>query len=116
MTDLLCRVEVERLPGAAVSRLHGEVDVSNVEHVEHELEAAVGGDEGIHIVDLSEVSYLDSAGIRLLFDIAARLRTRRRRLHVIVPADSVIRRLLEITDFARVIPIHTTVGEVVGPA
>ena len=105
MPDTLCRVEVLRVDGAVVAQIAGEVDVSNVAHIEHELDAAAGR-ERLFVVDLSQTAYFDSAGIRLLFTLATRLKTRRQELRVIVPEGAVVRRVLEITDFVRAVPVY----------
>lgn len=110
MADTLCRVEIEHVNGVPVARLTGEVDISNVGYIEPELEAAAGR-ERLFVVDLSHTEYFDSAGIRMLFAMANRLKTRRLELRVIVPADAVIRRVLEITDFVRVVPVYTSLEE-----
>ena len=104
MADTLCRVEVDRDAGIPVARLAGEVDISNVEYIGAELEA-VAGREPLFVVDLARTEYFDSAGIRLLFRLAIRLKTRRQELRVIVPPGAVVRRVLEITDFVRVVPV-----------
>ena len=112
MTNTLCRVEIERRDGYPVARLYGEIDVSNVDHIERELESLeslAAEREPVCIIDLSEAEYFDSAGIRLLFSLAMLLRTRRQELHVIVPETSVVRRVLEITDFARFVPVHPSI-------
>jgi anti-anti-sigma factor len=106
MTNILCRVEIERLDGYPVARLFGEIDASNVEHIERELEPFAAGREPVCVVDLTEAEYFDSAGIRLLFSLAMKLRARRQELHVIVAATSTVRRVLEITDFSRFVPVH----------
>jgi anti-anti-sigma factor len=108
MTNILCRVEIERVDGYPVARLFGEIDASNVEHIERELETLAAGSEPMCVVDLTEAEYFDSAGIRLLFSLAMRLRTRRQELHVIVPESSTVRRVLEITDFSRFVPVHAS--------
>lgn len=56
-----------RPDGTATVSLVGEIDLSNAA----ELRAACAGD-GPLAVDLSEVDYLDSAGIAVLFEAAAR--------------------------------------------
>lgn len=104
MGDTLCRIEVDRSSGVPVALLAGEVDVSNVHFIGDELETAAGR-EPVFVVDLSRTEYFDSAGIRLLFTLAVRLKTRRQELRVIVPRDAVVRRVLEITDFVRVVPV-----------
>ncbi len=110
MPDTLCRVEVVRVQGYAVASLAGEVDVSNVAYIERELDAAAGR-ERLFIVDLSATDYFDSAGIRLLFTLATRLKTRRQELRVVVPPQAVVRRVLEITDFVRAVPVFESLGE-----
>ena len=110
MTDTLCRVEIVRAQGFPVARLAGEVDVSNVEYIERELDAAAGR-ERLFIVDLSSTDYFDSAGIRLLFSLATRLKTRRQELRVVVPPQAVVRRVLEITDFVRAVPVFESLDE-----
>lgn len=113
MPDTLCHIEVGRHRGMPVARLAGEIDISNVDHVAQELEAAAGK-ESVLVVDLSRTEYFDSAGIRLLFTIAMRLKMRRQELHVVVPPDAFIRRLLEITDFMRAFPVHDSIESVPG--
>jgi anti-anti-sigma factor len=49
------------------------------------------------VVDLTETRYLDSAGIEMLFQLRAKLGNRGKRLAVVVPAGSHLRRLLELT-------------------
>ena len=61
------------------------------------------------VIDLSQVTYLDSVGIELLFDLARRLRTHRQRLRLVVPVDAPMRRVLELCDIDRAAPIDATV-------
>ena len=46
------------------------------------------------MLDLSEVGYLDSSGVLLIFELATRLRNRGQDLELVVPDDSMIRRVL----------------------
>jgi anti-anti-sigma factor len=105
MADTLCRVEIERVREVSVAHLAGEVDVSNVAFIEQELEEAAARDR-LFVVDLSRTDYFDSAGIRMLFTLAARMSNRRQQLRVIVPPGAVVRRVLEITDFVRAVPVY----------
>ena len=61
------------------------------------------------VVDVTEVLYADSAGIRVLFDLARDLRRRDQSLAVTAPAGSPLRRLLKITNFQEVAPICDSV-------
>ena len=114
MANILCRIEVDRVAGIPVARLTGEVDISNAQYIGDELEAAAGR-EPIFVVDLARTEYFDSAGIRLLFTLALRLKTRRQELRVIVPPGAVVQRVLEITDFVRVVPVFDGLDSALSP-
>src|SRR5438132_1484852 len=65
------------------------------------------------IVDLSGVTYLDSRGLHLLFELAERLRVRDQLLHVVVPETALIGNMLKLTQFSSVVPVFATVQEAV---
>lgn len=65
------------------------------------------------IVDLSGVTYLDSRGLHLLFELAERLRVRDQQLHVVVPESALIRNMLKLTQFGLVAPVFATVKDAV---
>lgn len=50
-------------------------------------------------IDLTDLTYMDSAGIRILFALASRLQALRIVLQLIVPLDSPTRRLIELSGF-----------------
>ena len=88
-----------------VARVAGEVDLANAARLRQELMALATDDVDGLIVDLTDVPYADSAGIKVLFDLARDLRRRDRSLAVTVPVSSPLRRLLKITNFQEVAPI-----------
>src|SRR5262249_34043950 len=66
----LATVHVEKQDDVSVARLRGEIDTSNVSEIGDALSAASGhGSQGM-VIDLSEVAYLNSASVKLLFDLA----------------------------------------------
>lgn len=87
----------------------GSVDLSNASDVQAQLLDEVSNQDLGVIVDLSSTRYLDSAGVHLLFDLAGRLRSRGQWLNLVVPESSRLRRVLQLTQIERVVPIH---GEV----
>ena len=105
MTDL-ARFTVEPGEAVAILRVDGEVDMSNAEELAAAMDQAAGKGSTVAL-DLSGTTYLDSAGIRLLFNLAKRLQTQRRRVRVIVPEDSPIRAVLEITGVPLLVPLET---------
>lgn len=78
----------------------GEVDLDNAETVEVQLSEAIDNQAASVIIDLSDLTYLDSAGLRLLFALAARLEVLQIDLTVHAPPSSPARRVLELSGFA----------------
>jgi anti-anti-sigma factor len=98
-------VEAEDRDGARVVHVRGEIDLFNAAEVTNAIAAAVPSDASLVVLDLSDTAYLDSAGISMLFQLAARLRYSRRELRLVVPTEAPIRRMIELTNVNRVVPI-----------
>ena len=109
MRGRLSEIQFEEREGAIVAMVDGEVDGSNTLEVGRALAEGLPTAARGLVLDLREVSYLDSAGIELLFKLARRLRDRRQLLRIVVPGNSPIRRVLEICDVASVAPIDDAV-------
>lgn len=107
----LYQLIVEESGGIALAKLAGEIDISNADELGGELQARVSNRVLAVIVDVSEVSYIDSYGISQLFDLNRRLRTRQQRLRVVVPEGAHLRRLLELVDFHELAEMDTSVDE-----
>jgi anti-anti-sigma factor len=92
-----------------IGQLAGEIDLSNVEDVQLQLLDGVPNDALGLVLDVSRVTYLDSAALRLLFDLSERLRWRGQWLRLVAPAESPLRRLLAITKLDTLVPVVETV-------
>ena len=104
----LARVAVERHGHAVLARLSGEIDLSNAGVVEDQVTGGLAGSTAV-AVDLSGLSYLDSAGLALLSRLAGRLSELSGSLRLVVPPDAVIGRTLSISGLAAAIPVDETV-------
>ncbi|MGH3480756.1 MAG: STAS domain-containing protein, partial [Nocardioidaceae bacterium] len=93
------RVETSAEDGLMHIALSGEIDLANAAAVEDELRAAVSHQPTTVSVDLTDLTYMDSAGVRILFGLASRLQALRIVLELIVPLDSPTRRLIELSGF-----------------
>ena len=93
------RVETSAEDGSTHIVVSGEIDLANAAVVEDEIRAAVSNQPAMVSVDLTDLSYMDSAGIRILFALASRLQALRIVLELIVPLDSPTRRLIELSGF-----------------
>ena len=110
MSDL-ANVVVERRGEVQVVSLAGEVDISNAATLEEDISDAVPNDASGLVLDLSDTRYLDSAGIRMLFELGERLSGRRQSMAVVVPRDSVIRHSLVVTELAQAMSMHDSLDE-----
>lgn len=95
MSDL-ARVEFTTRNGVAVAVVRGEIDLSNADALLESLEQTTDGSAQDLVVDLTELDYLDSAGVRLFFKLAASVARHGGQLRAVVPADAAIRRVLEL--------------------
>jgi anti-anti-sigma factor len=109
----LARVLEDRRGGVLVAALDGEVDASNAAEVAERLRRALGNASTALVLDLSPTSYLDSAGISLLFRLAEELGARQQRLVVVVPPGAPVARTLQITGVGGAVPIHPDVAAAV---
>ncbi len=85
--------------------ISGEVDLDNVDTVEEQLSAAIPNHLASVSLDLSDLDYVDSAGLRVLFALAARLDVLQIELQVIAPVGSLTRRVLELSGFEAIVAL-----------
>jgi anti-anti-sigma factor len=112
----LAELDFEERGDVVVARLSGELDLSNVHDIGDALNAAVTSRTAGLVVDLSAVTHLDSAGVRLLFDLRQRLGTARQRLVAVVPPDAPIREVLELAAVPATIELCTDLDGAVAAA
>ncbi len=104
-------VRIESSSDPIVAILSGEVDMSNSRAVARDLAAAVPNDAHSVVLDLSQVEYLDSSAIQMLFEMAERLAGRQQRIVYVVPDGSPLRRMLTIVALDDTAPIMSTRAE-----
>lgn len=110
----LARLEDEWHGEIPVARLHGEVDASNVKEIGDRLRTLLSNRSLALVIDLSATTYLDSAGINLLFALAEELRSRQQRLAVVVGAGSPIGRMVMLTGLDQMVPVHSALADALG--
>ena len=101
----LAKLSLETEGGVELARVVGEVDASNVDELSRKLLGAVSNQAKALVIDLSETSYIDSSGISLIFDAAARLRNRRQELRLVVPPRSFVGEVLAAVSMQESVPI-----------
>jgi anti-anti-sigma factor len=103
--------EISQDGPVVVARLRGEIDLVNVPTIASLLRSGVTQDAVGLAVDLSDVRYLDSAGVQMLFQLAIDLATTRKGMIVALGQDSPLRTLLKITNLQEVAAIHDSLAE-----
>jgi anti-sigma B factor antagonist len=89
-------VDVEAGGGAHVARFAGDMDVASAPALQREVLAATREARRV-VLDLSDVTWLDSSGLRLLDDLTRAYEGRGVDVRVVVPADVPARFTLDLS-------------------
>jgi anti-anti-sigma factor len=108
----LADVELESIEGLRVAHLSGEIDRSNAAELSERVATAIAEEGGL-VADLSKLAFIDSTGIRMLFELAAELQSRGQSLRVVVPAGSHLGHILDTVGLQQAAATDHTVGEAV---
>jgi anti-anti-sigma factor len=92
------------------------VDASNADLIGVRLRRTLTNHARGLVLDLRETTYLDSAGINVLFALGAEMRSRQQALRLVVAEDAPIARMLAITTLDRSFPAHATLEAAVEDA
>ena len=115
MTEDLVEVQIEQRDGddIVVARLTGELDISGADSTGQRIAEAVPSSARGVVVDMSELEFIDSSGISMLFALARRVGSRRQELRVVAPDGRPVARVLQIVEFDRAAPVHEDVDSAV---
>lgn len=105
-------VHTEREGGALIARAVGRIDGSNAREFERALQAKLGKQDRALILDMQSLSYISSAGLRVILMAAKMLQGRGGKFMVCSLSES-INEVFEISGFNRIIPTHVTRSEAV---
>ena len=94
---MLARLEEERRGAVAIVRVMGEIDASNAAWLGTRLRGLLTNRSDALAVDMRGTTYLDSAGIALIFELAGELRLHQQQLHLVVEEGSPIARMVHLT-------------------
>jgi anti-anti-sigma factor len=99
-------IAIERRGGSLVAHMSGEVDMTNAAYVREQLLTSMPNDAAVLVLDISGCRYLDSAAIEVLFDLSRRLERRRQQLRIVMPPESPLKRVIELTEVGSAAPVH----------
>jgi anti-anti-sigma factor len=106
--SLLPKITDERAGEVPVVVIEGEIDASNSIEISARLRDALSNQSTALVVDLTPTTYIDSAGINVLFTLGLELRDRQQQLHLVVATPSSIHRMVTIVGLDAAVPTHPT--------
>jgi len=92
-------IDAEHDGGHVMLRVSGEIDLANATAVQDQIFSAIGNDVMRVSINLTDVTYLDSSGLRVLFTLAGRLKVLQMELDLVVAPASPVCRVLEMSGF-----------------
>jgi anti-anti-sigma factor len=95
VNDLATFEVLERGPIVRAA-LVGELDLSNAAHLESLVVDVVPNDSAGMVLDLTRLTYIDSAGIKLLLTLVGRFKWRGQRLALLAPDGCRARRVIQL--------------------
>ncbi len=102
----------EKSGGWVVVRAAGRVDGTSARDFHEGLEASLGTDGESMVLDFEELSYISSAGLRVVLLVAKTLQQKDAKLVVCSLSDS-IREVFEISGFDKIVPVYADSSEAV---
>lgn len=108
-------VQVELHDKVLVASVEGRVDSSNSQDFERQLQGAIGEEVKAVVVDLAQLAYISSAGLRVVLLVAKTLGRRKVSISLCALSDPV-QSVFEISGFNRIIQIYDTRADALAAA
>jgi len=99
--------------GVGIAHLSGEIDASNRNEILGQLLGMLRNADWGLVLDLTDLRYLDSAGIELIVRLRQRLSSRQQHLRVAAPPGRFVAEVLETVRLKEIVPVDATVEEAV---
>ncbi len=103
-------INAERESGTVIARTNGRIDSSNSREFHSSLEAVVTEGDTVVVLDFEDVSYISSAGMRVILLTAKSLQQNGVTFALYSMNDS-NREVFKISGFDKIIPIHGSQSE-----
>ncbi len=103
-------IETERQGDTLIAKAEGRIDGANAREFQTALEAAIDANDCSVVLNMERLSYISSAGLRVILLMAKTLQGRNRKLAICSLSES-IREVFEISGFDKIIPIHASTVE-----
>jgi anti-sigma B factor antagonist len=107
----LADFSIELVDRIVVVRLVGEVDMSNAGELGSVISDRVTNEMLGLALDVTNLEYIDSAGIQLVFELRTQLKNRGQEMRLVVPAGATIAKTLQIVDIPRIVGVSESTQE-----
>ena len=101
-------IQERKEKNALVISLKGRLDAVTSPELDKDLAELMAGGERFLVLDLGNLDYISSAGLRTILVVTKRLREKQGRL-LLASLKSVVREVFEISGFSSIIPIFKSV-------
>jgi anti-sigma B factor antagonist len=105
-------VNSARENGTLIARTDGRIDGANAREFQVALEDAIDPSDSTVILDMENLSYISSAGLRVILMTAKTLQKQNAKF-AICSLSPAIREVFQISGFDRIIPIHSSQEEAI---
>jgi anti-anti-sigma factor len=112
----LVQLQIEERGDVVIATVSGELDLAGAPSTGEAIGEAVPTSARALIVDFTNLEFIDSSGIAMLFNLARRLGARRQELRVVARDGGPVSRVLEIVEFNRAAPVYETLEEALAHA
>lgn len=98
---------IERENGVLIAKASGRVDGSNALEFQDTLEKSIGAEDKVVILNLGQLSYISSAGLRVVLLIAKSLQSRNTEFAVCELQERIYE-VFQMSGFDQIISVHKT--------
>ena len=104
------RVDTEQHGDTLIAKTEGRIDGANAPEFQVALEAAIDASERAVILDMEQLSYISSAGLRAIL-LVAKASENQKVKFAICSLSEPIREVFEVSGFDKIISIHASRAE-----
>ena len=105
-------VQGQQATGAPVARAVGRVDGGNAKDFQDALETLLKDNTGAFVLDLEDLSYISSAGLRVILLVAKQLQGKSTKFGMCSLSESIVE-VFKISGFDKIIPTHANQAEAI---
>lgn len=103
-------VHIHTKDGCVYMAISGEIDLANAADVEEHIFAAVGDQVTAMSIDLTDLTYMDSTALQILFRLAERVEALRIPLELVAPPDSNARLMIVYSGLESLVQLRSDIS------